>query len=78
MTKTKPEIEEFDRLSITDLMSKPTKELMVAIFLKIKQQNGRLFYHDDKLRWHDKILLGMFSIIGLGVISAIILGVINR
>ncbi|MGD9276379.1 MAG: hypothetical protein PVJ67_04350 [Candidatus Pacearchaeota archaeon] len=73
----KPEIEEFDKLSITDLMHKPSKELIVAIFVKNKEQNNKLKSHEDKLRWHDKILLGIFSVIGLGIISAIIMGVIN-
>lgn len=76
MTK-KPEIEEFDKLSITDLMRKDSKELIVAIFIKTKLQNSKLSSHDDKLRWHDKIILGIFSVIGLGIISAIIMGVIN-
>jgi len=78
MAKQKPEIEEFDKLSITDLMRKPSKEIIVAIFIKTKQQNSKLSNHDYKLRWHDKIILGIFSVIGLGVVSAIIMGVINR
>ena len=78
MAKIKPEIEEFDKLSITDLMQVNNKELTIAIFIKVKQQNSKLLNHADKLRWHDKILLGIFSVIGLSVVSAIILGVINR
>lgn len=77
MAKTNPDIKEFDKLSITDLMRKPSKELMVAIFIKTKQQNSKLLSHDYKLRWHDKILLGIFSVIFLGIVSAIIMGVIN-
>ena len=78
MAKTKPEIEEFDKLSITDLMQVNNKELTIAIFIKVKQQNSKLLNHTDKLRWHDKILLGIFSVIGLGIVSAIIMGVIGR
>jgi len=78
MAKTKPEIEEFDKLSITDLMQINNKELTIAIFIKVKQQNSKLLNHADKLRWHDKILLGIFSVIGLGIVSAIILGVMGR
>ena len=73
----KPDIKEFDKLSITDLMRKPSKEILIAIFIKNKEQNNKLKYHGDKLRWHDKIILGIFSVIGLGVVSAIIMGVIN-
>ena len=71
------EVEEFDKLSITDLMQAEDKELMVAIFIKIKQQNNKLFSHDDKLRYHDKLILGVFTTIGTGIMAAIIIGVIN-
>ena len=50
MTKTKPDIKEFDNLSITDLLNVPTKALTIAIFIKVKQQNGKLNFH-DKFIW---------------------------
>ena len=77
MSKTKPDIKEFDNLSITDLMSITTKELVVAIYIKVKQQNGKLELHTDKLKWHDRFIWGVISTIGLGVMTAIIIGVIN-
>ena len=70
MTKLKPEVEEFDKLSITDLMAKPTKELQVAIFMKIKQVNG-------KVKFHDWFIKGLIGTIGLGILSAIIISIIN-
>ena len=77
MPKQKPDIKEFDNLSITDLMSITTKELVVAIYIKVKQQNGKLELHTDKLKWHDRFIWGVISTIGLGVMTAIIIGVIN-
>ncbi|MDD5013707.1 MAG: hypothetical protein PHW73_01220 [Atribacterota bacterium] len=71
MAKPKPEIEEFDKLSISDLMARPSKELQIAIFIKIKQVNG-------KVKWHDKFIWGLISTIGLGIMTAIIVGIIGR
>ena len=70
MASKKPDIEEFDKLGITDLMRAPNKELMIAIFIKVKQQNG-------KLKWHDKFIWGVISTIGLGITAGIIMGIIN-
>ena len=72
MPKTKPEIEieEFDKLSVTDLLRADSKELTIAIFMKVKQQNG-------KLRFHDKFVWGLMSTIGLGVVAGVILGIIK-
>ena len=50
MAKSKPEIEEFDNLSITDLLNVPTKALTIAIFMKVKLQNGKIKFH-DKFVW---------------------------
>jgi len=61
-----------------DLHKKNTKDIIIDVAIEMKLMNGTLVNHGDKLRWHDKILLGIFSVIGLGVVSAIILGVINR
>ena len=61
-----------------DLHNKNMKDIIVDVAIEVKLMNGTLISHSDKLRWHDKILLGIFSVIGLGVVSAIILGVINR
>jgi len=77
MAKHKPDIKEFDNLSITDLMNVPSKELTIAIFIKVKLQNSKLESHDNKLKWHDKFILGVISIIGLGIIASIIIGAIN-
>lgn len=62
MAKTKPEIEEFDKLSITDLMQVDNKELTIAIFMKIKQVNG-------KVRFHDKFVWTFISILITGFIG---------
>lgn len=70
MTAKKSDIKEFDNLSITDLMAVPSKELMIAIFLKIKQVNG-------KVRLHDKFVWAGITGGGLVIIVAIILGIIN-
>lgn len=62
MAKTKPDIKEFDNLSITDLMSVPSKELVIAIFIKTKQING-------KVRFHDKFVWTFISILITGFIG---------
>ena len=51
----KESITEFDKLEIDDLLKKPSKELLVAMFVKIKQQNGKVNFH-DKFIW---IFLGI-------------------
>ena len=63
-------ITEFDKLEISELLEKPTPELIVAIFIKVKQTNG-------KVRWHDKFIWGLISTMGLGVVAAIIIGIIS-
>ena len=70
MPKIKMEIEEFDKLSITDLMQAKDKELMIAIFMKVKQING-------KVRFHDWFIKAILTTMGLGIMSAIIVGIIN-
>ena len=70
MPKSKLEIEEFDKLSITDLMQAKDKELMIAIFMKVKQING-------KVKWHEKFIYGIITTIGLGVTAGIIIGIVN-
>ena len=70
MAKQKPEIEEFDKLSITDLMSVPSKELVIAIYIKTKQING-------KVRFHDWFIRGLIYVIGIGGVASIIIGTIN-
>ena len=70
-------IEEFDKLEISELLKKPSKALLVCIYVKIKQQNGIISQHTYKLKWHDKILLGIFGSIFLAVVAAIIVGVIR-
>lgn len=64
------DITEFDKLEISELLQQPTPELIVAIFIKVKQTNG-------KVRWHDKFIWGLISTIGLGIMAAIIIGIIN-
>ena len=66
----KETITEFDKLTIEQLLEKPTTELIVAIFIKVKQQNG-------KIRWHDKFIWGLISTMGIGIVAAIIIGIIN-
>ena len=66
----KESITEFDKLEIDDLLKKPSKELLVAMFVKIKQQNG-------KVNFHDKFIWGLISTMGLGVVAALIVGIIN-
>jgi hypothetical protein len=63
-------ITEFDKLEINDLLKQPSKELLVCIFIKIKQQNGKVKFHD----WVIKGLLGTFT---LGIMAAIIIGIIG-
>jgi len=70
MAKTKPDIEEFDKLSITDLMQVNNKELTIAIFIKVKQQNG-------KIKFHDWFIRGLIYVIGIGIVASIIIGTIN-
>lgn len=67
---SKEDITEFDKLDISELIEKPTPELIVAIFLKVKLING-------KVRWHDKFIWGVIGTGGLGIITAIIIGIIN-
>lgn len=64
------DITEFDKLEISELLEQPTPELIVAIFIKVKQTNG-------KVKWHDKFIWGLISTIGLSVVAAIIIGIIN-
>ena len=64
------DITEFDKLEISELLEKPTPELIVAIFIKVKQING-------KVKWHDKFIWGLISTIGLGIMAALIVGIIN-
>ena len=68
--KSKSDIAQFDNLSISDLMGSEDKELMVAIFLKIKQLNG-------KVNWHDWAIKGIISTFSLGIVAAVIIGIIN-
>jgi len=72
---TKPEIEEFDKLSISDLMGANQKHLLIAIFIKMKQINGKVCFH-DRIIW---TFLGILitSFIG-GLISLIILNLIGK
>jgi hypothetical protein len=72
MTKQKPEIEEFDKLSITDLMCKTSKELLIAIYVKIKLQNGKLYIHDNRLKWHDRLIFGILAVI-LATLTTVII-----
>ena len=65
MKKSKPEIEEFDKLSITDLMRINNKELTIAIFIKVKQQNG-------KINFHDKFIWTFLSILITGFVGGLI------
>ena len=64
------DITEFDKLEISELLEKPTPELIVAIFIKVKETNG-------KVRWHEKFIWGLISTIGLGIATAVIIGIIN-
>ena len=70
----KPEIEEFDKLSISDLMSANQKHLLIAIYMKIKQVNGKVCFH-DKVIW---TFLGILitSFIG-GLITYIVLNLLR-
>ena len=74
MAKTKPEIEEFDKLSITDLMRVNNKELTIATFMKIKQVNGKVKFHDKFIWTCIGILITGF--VG-GLISLIILNLLG-
>jgi hypothetical protein len=67
---SKGNITEFDDLEISELLQQPTTELIVAIFIKVKQTNG-------KVRWHEKFIWGLISTIGLGIAAAVIIGIIN-
>ena len=64
------DITEFDKLEIAELLEKPTTELIVAIFMKVKQQNG-------KIKFHDRFIWGLITTMGLGITAAIIIGIIN-
>lgn len=66
----KESITEFDKLEIAELLEKPTPELIVAIFIKVKQVNG-------KVRWHDKMIWSGITGGGIVIITALILGIIN-
>ena len=67
---SKDSIKEFDSLEIAELLEKPSSELIVAIYLKVKQLNG-------KVGWHDKFIWGLISTMGLGIMAALIVGIIN-
>ena len=67
---TKETITDFDNLEISELLEQPTPELLVAIYLKVKQING-------KVRWHDKFIWGLISTILFSVVVAIVVGIIN-
>ena len=67
---SKENITEFDSLEIAELLEKPSSELIVAIYLKVKQVNG-------KVRWHDRFIWGLISTMGLGIMAALIVGIIN-
>ena len=64
------DITEFDKLEITELLEKPTPELIVAIFIKVKQTNG-------KVRWHDWFIKAFMTTLGIGILAAIVIGIIN-
>jgi hypothetical protein len=64
------DITDFDSLTIDQLLEKPTPELIVAIFMKLKLVNG-------KVNWHDKFIWGLISTMGLGIMAALIIGIIN-
>lgn len=66
----KESITEFDKLTIEQLLEKPTPELIVAIFLKTKQIN-------NTVKWHDWAIKGIFGTMGLGIMAAIIVGIIS-
>jgi len=66
----KETITEFDKLTIEQLLEKPTPELIVAIFMKVKQQNG-------KIKFHDRFIWGLITTMGLGIVAAVIIGIIN-
>lgn len=67
---TDREITEFDKLSVDDLLKKPSKQLIVAMYIKIKQQNG-------KVKFHDWVIKGLLSTFSLGIVAAIIISIIN-
>jgi hypothetical protein len=67
---TKENITEFDSLEISDLLKKPSKELLVAMFLKIKEQNG-------KVKFHDWFIKAFMTTLGIGILAGIVIGIIN-
>jgi hypothetical protein len=64
-----PEIGQFDNLSITDLTNARDKDLLIAIYMKIKQINGKVKFHD----WFVKATIGTVS---LGVITSVIIAIV--
>ena len=63
-------IEEFDKLSISDLLNTDQKLLLIAVFIKIKQTNGKVKFH-DKMIW-----AGFISVI-FTIFVSVVVGVIH-
>lgn len=66
----KEDITDFDSLEISELLEKPTPELIVAIFLKVKLING-------SVQRHEKFIWGIIITMGMSIMTAIIIGIIN-
>jgi len=66
----KDRIRNFDEMTLDQLFEEPTKAIVLAIYLKTKQING-------KVRFHDWFIKGLIGTIGLGIVTSIAIGIIN-